>query len=48
VRSTETWGINEFDEFVQKNPLSERHLRRLRLAGVATSLFVPNDALVGA
>ena len=35
VRSTETWGMNESNEFVQKNPLSEHHLRRLRLAGIS-------------
>ncbi len=46
VRSTETWGMNEMGQFVQRNPLSERHLRRLRLAGVGAGTFVPNDGLV--
>jgi Flp pilus assembly CpaF family ATPase len=46
VRSTETWAVNEFNELVQRNPLSAHHLRRLRLAGVAESLFVPNDGLL--
>jgi Flp pilus assembly CpaF family ATPase len=45
VRSTETWGMNELGQFVQRNPVSEHHLRRLRLAGVADGLFVPNDGL---
>lgn len=43
VRSTETWGMNEFNGLVQRNPLSEHHMRRLRLAGVLDGLFVPND-----
>jgi Flp pilus assembly CpaF family ATPase len=47
VRSTETWGMNELGEFVQHNPLSTHHVRRLRLAGVPDGLFVPNDGLVG-
>jgi pilus assembly protein CpaF len=46
VRSTETWGMNELNQFVQRNPLSEHHVRRLRLAGVSDGLFVPNDAMV--
>ena len=45
VRSTETWGMNERNQFVQRNPLSERHLRRLRLAGISDGVFVPNDDL---
>ena len=45
VRSTETWGMNERNQLVQRNPLSERHVRRLRLAGVSDSVFVPNDRL---
>ena len=45
VRSTETWGMNELNQFVQRNPLSEHHVRRLRLAGVSDGLFVPNDAM---
>jgi pilus assembly protein CpaF len=46
VRSTETWGMNELNQFVQRNPLSERHLRRLRLVGASDDLFVPNDGMV--
>ncbi len=46
VRSTETWGMNDAGQFVQRNPVSEHHLRRLRLAGIADGLFVPNDGLV--
>ncbi|MEY2415763.1 MAG: pilus assembly protein CpaF [Ilumatobacteraceae bacterium] len=46
VRSTETWGMNELNQFVQRNPLSEHHVRRLRLAGVSDGMFVPNDAMV--
>jgi pilus assembly protein CpaF len=46
VRSTETWGMNELGQFVQRNPVSEHHLRRLRLAGVTDGLFIPNDGLV--
>lgn len=45
VRSTETWGMNERNQFVQRNPLSERHIRRLRLAGIPDGVFVPNDDL---
>jgi Flp pilus assembly CpaF family ATPase len=46
VRSTETWGMNEFGQFVQRNPLSEPHMRRLRLAGAADGLFIPNDRML--
>lgn len=46
VRSTEVWGMNDIGHFVQRYPLSERHVRRLRLAGVADGLFVPNEAMV--
>ncbi|HEX2785447.1 MAG TPA: ATPase, T2SS/T4P/T4SS family [Ilumatobacteraceae bacterium] len=46
VRSTETWGMNEFGQLVQRNPLSEHHLRRLRLAGASDGLFVPNDRML--
>ncbi|HEY7625971.1 MAG TPA: ATPase, T2SS/T4P/T4SS family [Ilumatobacteraceae bacterium] len=46
IRTTETWGINDWNEFVQRNPLSEQHLRRLRLAGCAVGLFVPNDGVL--
>jgi Flp pilus assembly CpaF family ATPase len=46
VRTTEVWGMNEHHQLVQCNQLSERHLRRLRLAGVSDGLFVPNDAMV--
>ena len=43
VRSTETWGMNEHGQLVQRNPLSQQHVRRLRLAGMPDGLFVPND-----
>lgn len=46
VRSTETWGMNELGQFVQRNPLSAHHIRRMRLAGIPDGLFVPNDGLV--
>jgi Flp pilus assembly CpaF family ATPase len=46
VRTTEVWGMTEHHQLVQCNQLSERHLRRLRLAGVADGLFVPNDVMV--
>lgn len=46
VRSTETWGMNELNQFVQRNPMSERHVRRLRLAGIPDRLFIPNDKMV--
>ncbi len=46
VRSTETWGMNDLNQFVQRNPLSEHHLRRLRLAGIRDGLFVPSDGMV--
>ena len=45
VRSTETWGMDEFSQFEQRNPLSEHHTRRLRLAGAPDGLFVPNDRM---
>jgi Flp pilus assembly CpaF family ATPase len=45
VRTTETWGMNEFGNLVQRNPLSQHHVRRLRLAGVPDGLFIPNDAM---
>jgi uncharacterized protein YjeT (DUF2065 family) len=38
--------MNDLNQFVQRNPLSERHLRRLGLAGVVAGTFVPNDGLV--
>jgi Flp pilus assembly CpaF family ATPase len=41
VRTTETWGLDAAGRLVQLNPLNERHLRRLRLAGVPEGLFVP-------
>lgn len=46
VRTTEVWGIDQRGELVQRAPLEQRHLRRLRLAGINESIFVPNDALV--
>ncbi len=46
VRSTEAWGLDDRGWFVQKAPLEERHVRRLRLAGIADGLFVPNDGMV--
>ena len=46
MRSTETWGMNEVGQLVQRNPLSEQHLRRLRLAGPHDRLFVPNDGML--
>ncbi len=45
VRSTEVWGLDESGRLVQRAPLEQRHLRRLRAAGVDESLFVPNDEL---
>ncbi len=47
VRSTEVWGLDDAGEMVQRAPLEQRHLRRLRLAGVPEHLYQPNDALVG-
>jgi Flp pilus assembly CpaF family ATPase len=44
VRTTETWGMN-VGNLVQRNPLSQHHVRRLRLAGVPDGLFIPNDAM---
>ena len=46
VRSTEVWGMNDFNQFEQRNPLSQHHLRRLRLAGVADGLFVPSGGVL--
>ncbi len=48
VRSTEVWGLDESHRLSQLAPLEQRHLRRLRLAGVDESLFVPRDAFAGA
>ena len=45
VRSTETWGMDDFGQLVQRNPLSQHHVRRLRLAGVPDGVFIPNDAM---
>ena len=47
VRTTEVWGLDERGALVQQAPLEQRHLRRLRLAGINEALFVPNDAMVG-
>jgi pilus assembly protein CpaF len=46
VRTTEIWGIDASSRLVQMNPLNERHLRRLRLAGVPDGLFVPSHQAV--
>ncbi|MEY2553192.1 MAG: pilus assembly protein CpaF [Ilumatobacteraceae bacterium] len=46
VRSTETWGMNELHQFVQRNPLSQQHTRRLRLAGVPDGSFIPNERML--
>jgi pilus assembly protein CpaF len=40
VRTTEMWGIDATGALVQRNPLNERHMRRLRLSGVDERLFV--------
>ena len=45
VRSTEVWGLDDDGCFVQRAPLEQRHVRRLRMAGVSDGLFVPNDGL---
>ena len=47
VRSTEVWGIDETNQLVQRAPLEQRHLRRLRMAGIDEGLFVPNAAFAG-
>lgn len=46
VRSTEVWGLDEQNRLVQRAPLEQRHVRRLRAAGIADGLFIPNDGLV--
>ncbi len=46
VRSTEVWGTDETGRLVQRAPLEQRHVRRLRLSGIPDGLFVPNDDLV--
>lgn len=46
VRSTEVWGTDDDGRLVQRAPLEQRHVRRLRLAGIADDVFVPNDNLV--
>lgn len=43
VRTTEVWGIGADGVLVQQFPLEQRHLRRLRLAGVPDGLFVPGE-----
>jgi len=45
VRSTEVWGLDAGGELVQRVPLEQRHVRRLRQAGVPDGLFVPNDEI---
>ncbi|MEY2443752.1 MAG: hypothetical protein QOE00_332, partial [Ilumatobacteraceae bacterium] len=42
----ETWGMNELHQFVQRNPLSQQHTRRLRLAGVPDGSFIPNERML--
>ncbi len=39
VSSTEIWGIDHHGEMVQMAPLSQRHLRRLRIAGASIEEF---------
>ena len=46
VRSTEVWSMDDRGRLAQRAPLEQRHVRRLRLAGISDALFVPNDALV--
>lgn len=48
VRSTEVWGLDETGALVQQAPLEQRHVRRLRMAGIDETLFIPNDAFAGA
>ena len=47
VRSTEVWGLDETGALVQQAPLEQRHIRRLRMAGISESLFIPNDTFAG-
>ena len=44
VSSTEVWTIDDTDELVQVAPLSQRHLKRLRLAGYRTDLFAASGS----
>jgi Flp pilus assembly CpaF family ATPase len=46
VRSTEVWGLDDQNRLVQRAPLEQRHVRRLRIAGISDGLFIPNDGLV--
>jgi Flp pilus assembly CpaF family ATPase len=39
VSSTEVWTLDDNEELVQVAPLSQRHLKRLRLAGYPSDLF---------
>jgi pilus assembly protein CpaF len=39
LATTEIWGIGDDGQLVQQTPLSERHLRRLRLAGQDPRVF---------
>ena len=48
VRSTEVWGLDAAGDLVQQAPLEQRHLRRLRMAGVDEQLYVPTDHLAAA
>lgn len=47
VRSTEVWGLDSAGDLAQLMPLEQRHLRRLRMAGVDDQLFVPEERFVG-
>ena len=39
LATTEVWGTDDSGRLVQRRPLSDRHLRRLRTAGYEPSLF---------
>jgi Flp pilus assembly CpaF family ATPase len=43
VSSTEVWGLDDRNELVQVAPLSQRHLKRLHLAGYPAELFSVED-----
>lgn len=45
VRTTEVWAMNAQGHLVQQAPLEQRHVRRLRLAGIRDGLFVPDAAM---
>lgn len=44
LATTEVWGVDDHGDLVQRAPLSECHLRRLRLAGYDPSQFAPIEA----